>query len=204
MRRRFGCEEDLPLRHCVEIRHESFVVPEFVDLLREHDIGLVVADTVEWPLLMDVTSDFVYCRCMARRSSTRADMAMMRWIYGRSASRHGRAEANPRAAEPAQLERKRGRGMSMFTSTMTCKVRAPFDAQGLRSRVDKLLGTTSTRSSPASPSAGSLRPASRPRRTSPATATACARRCGRRASPRAPTPACPAPLPAARHSHSSS
>ncbi len=24
--------------------------------------GLVVADTVEWPLLMDVTSSFVYCR----------------------------------------------------------------------------------------------------------------------------------------------
>ena len=24
--------------------------------------ALVVADTVEWPLLMDVTSSFVYCR----------------------------------------------------------------------------------------------------------------------------------------------
>ncbi len=55
-------EQDRPLRHCVEIRHESFAVPDFVDLLREHDISLVVADTVKWPLLMDVTSDFVYCR----------------------------------------------------------------------------------------------------------------------------------------------
>lgn len=35
------------MRHCVEIRHESFAVPDFVDLLREHDIGLVIADTVE-------------------------------------------------------------------------------------------------------------------------------------------------------------
>ena len=35
---------------------------EFIALLRKHDIGLVVADTVEWPLLMDITADFVYCR----------------------------------------------------------------------------------------------------------------------------------------------
>lgn len=50
------------LLHCVEIRHESFAVPEFVRLLRCENVGLVVADTVDWPLLMDVTADFVYGR----------------------------------------------------------------------------------------------------------------------------------------------
>ena len=40
----------------------SFVGADFIDLLREHGIALVCADTVEWPLLMDVTADFVYCR----------------------------------------------------------------------------------------------------------------------------------------------
>lgn len=51
------------LRHCVEIRHESFKNPAFPKLLRRHDIGLVVADTAgKWPLMEDVTSDFVYCR----------------------------------------------------------------------------------------------------------------------------------------------
>ena len=50
------------MRYAVEIRHESFVSETFVDLLRRHRIALVVADTVEWPLLMDVTADFVYCR----------------------------------------------------------------------------------------------------------------------------------------------
>ncbi len=53
---------DVPLRHAVEIRHESFATPEFLALLRRHDIGLVVADTVEWPLLLDVTSSLVYIR----------------------------------------------------------------------------------------------------------------------------------------------
>jgi uncharacterized protein YecE (DUF72 family) len=33
------------VRNCIEIRHESFAVPEFIQLLREHGIGLVVSDT---------------------------------------------------------------------------------------------------------------------------------------------------------------
>lgn len=50
------------LRHAVEIRHESFRTPEFMRLLRRYNVANVVADTVEWPRLMDVTADFVYCR----------------------------------------------------------------------------------------------------------------------------------------------
>ena len=56
-------DADRPLRHVLEIRHPSFAVPEFVDLLRRHDIGLVVADTAgKWPFMEDVTSDLVYVR----------------------------------------------------------------------------------------------------------------------------------------------
>lgn len=51
-----------PLRHAVEIRHESFRDSRFVELLRHYNVALVCADTVEWPRLMDVTSDFIYCR----------------------------------------------------------------------------------------------------------------------------------------------
>ena len=51
------------LRHVLEVRHASFATPELADLLRAHDIGLVVADTAgKWPFLLDVTSDLVYCR----------------------------------------------------------------------------------------------------------------------------------------------
>jgi uncharacterized protein YecE (DUF72 family) len=51
-----------PMRHAFEIRHESFCCQAFIDLLRAHDVALVCVDSVEWPRLMDVTSDFVYCR----------------------------------------------------------------------------------------------------------------------------------------------
>lgn len=51
------------LRHAVEVRHESFVTPAFIRLLRKYRIAWVVADTPEpWPLYEDVTSDFVYMR----------------------------------------------------------------------------------------------------------------------------------------------
>ncbi|WP_375491683.1 DUF72 domain-containing protein [uncultured Jatrophihabitans sp.] len=54
---------DRPLRHALEVRHKSFVTPAFPDLLREHHIALVVADTAgRWPKLTDVTSDLVYLR----------------------------------------------------------------------------------------------------------------------------------------------
>ena len=54
---------DQPLRHALEVRHKSFETPAFCDLLREHAISLVVADTAgRWPLLREVTADLVYVR----------------------------------------------------------------------------------------------------------------------------------------------
>ncbi|MDI2029962.1 DUF72 domain-containing protein [Saccharopolyspora sp. TS4A08] len=56
-------DADRPMRHALEVRHSSFADPEAVELLREHDIALVVADAAgNWPHLEDVTSDFVYLR----------------------------------------------------------------------------------------------------------------------------------------------
>ncbi len=54
---------DLPLRHALEVRHHSFVTPAFTDLLRRHNVALVIADTAgRWPLIREVTSDLVYLR----------------------------------------------------------------------------------------------------------------------------------------------
>ena len=62
-RSRLAIDANRPLRHAVEIRHPSFMNDDFVSLLKEHDIGLVVADTAgKWPKMFHVTSDFVYVR----------------------------------------------------------------------------------------------------------------------------------------------
>src|SRR5450432_2421138 len=56
-------DADRPLRHALEVRHESFKTPAFVELMRRNEIALVVADTAgTWPALEDVTSNFVYVR----------------------------------------------------------------------------------------------------------------------------------------------
>jgi uncharacterized protein YecE (DUF72 family) len=145
--------QDLALRHCMEIRHESFVTPDFVDLLREHNIGLVVADTVEWPLLMDVTSDFVYCRLHGSEqlyASGYGDDALDIWSHRVATWARGGQPEGRTASTVGALTRPRDVYV-YFDNDM--KVRAPFDAQGLRSRTDKLLGTTPTRSWPVSLSA---------------------------------------------------
>jgi len=56
-------DADRPLRYALEVRHASYETREFVDLMREHDVALVVADTAgRWPRFYDVTSDMVYVR----------------------------------------------------------------------------------------------------------------------------------------------
>jgi len=51
------------IRHALEVRHASFEDPAFVKLMREHQIGVVIADTAgKWPQFDEVTADFVYCR----------------------------------------------------------------------------------------------------------------------------------------------
>jgi uncharacterized protein YecE (DUF72 family) len=56
-------DADRPLRHALEVRHPSFAVPAFTDLLREHAIAVVVADTAgRWPLIRETTTDVVYVR----------------------------------------------------------------------------------------------------------------------------------------------
>jgi uncharacterized protein YecE (DUF72 family) len=56
-------DADRPLRHAMEVRHASFATPAFTELLREHHVAVVVADTAgRWPLIREVTSDFAYAR----------------------------------------------------------------------------------------------------------------------------------------------
>jgi uncharacterized protein YecE (DUF72 family) len=56
-------DADRPLRHALEVRHESFRDPTLPGLLREHDVALVVADSAgTWPYFCEVTASFVYVR----------------------------------------------------------------------------------------------------------------------------------------------
>jgi len=50
------------LRHVVEVRHDSFCVPDFVKLVRRFGIAVCFSEHATYPAIADVTSDFVYAR----------------------------------------------------------------------------------------------------------------------------------------------
>jgi uncharacterized protein YecE (DUF72 family) len=126
-----------PIRHAFEIRNESFVDADFIDLLREHKIGLVCADTVEWPLLMDVTADFVYCRLHGSEElyvSGYDGKALDAWAERIDAWSHGREPANAnRVLEPLKPFGD-GRDVYVYFDN-DVKVRAPADARALAGRL---------------------------------------------------------------------
>ena len=55
-------QDGLRLRHVIEARHESFVVPEFVAMARRHGVAIVLAISDDYPLIADPTADFCYLR----------------------------------------------------------------------------------------------------------------------------------------------
>ena len=52
----------LPLRHAIEVRHDSFRTAEFIALLREFQMPVVYTDHAKYPNIADLTGDFVYAR----------------------------------------------------------------------------------------------------------------------------------------------
>ena len=58
----------LKLRHAVEVRHPSFMTPEFVALARWHKVAIVFADSDDYPSFADASTDFVYARLMKTES----------------------------------------------------------------------------------------------------------------------------------------
>lgn len=56
------------LRHAIEVRHESFVTPDFVAIARRHGVAIVFAEADDYPGIADVTADFVYGRLQRSRA----------------------------------------------------------------------------------------------------------------------------------------
>jgi len=122
------------LRHAFEIRHPSFADPAFVALLRRHGAALVVADTASrWPLLEDVTADFVYVRLHgdeALYTSGYGEAALAQWARRIAAWRHGGQvdDARTTSAPPPRAAARRD-VYCYFDNDV--KVHAPFDAMRL-------------------------------------------------------------------------
>ncbi|MBK5479587.1 DUF72 domain-containing protein [Pseudomonas sp. TH21] len=135
------------LRHAVEIRHKSFAVPEFVQMLARHGVALVVADTAgKWPYLEDVTANFLYLRLHGDKqlyASGYTDEALERWGNRIERWAHGKQPTDAHLVDPQRkpAARKQREVFCFFDNDI--KVRAPFDARQLLGRfgLDKHLLT---------------------------------------------------------------
>jgi uncharacterized protein YecE (DUF72 family) len=118
-----GTGEDRPIRHALEVRHGTFRDPAFTELLRDHDIAVVVADTAgKWPLIEEATADFVYVRLHGDSElyvSGYDDAALDAWA--------------------ARIRRWDGDGRDVYVYfDNDVKVRAPVDAIALADRLTDL------------------------------------------------------------------
>jgi len=129
---------DQPIRHAVEIRHESFRSDAFVKLLRKHKVALVVADTAgKWPLMEDLTADFVYVRLHGDEElyvSGYTEKALNDWARRLRAWRAGAEVADARITAPPIKPRAKGRDVYVYFDN-DVKVHAPYDAMSLMDRL---------------------------------------------------------------------
>ena len=108
-----------PLRHALEVRHESFVCPAFVEMARLAGAAIVVADGEGRPMIDEPTADFTYARLMDARDEVETGydaIALDAW------------------AERARSWAKGGCDVYAFMIN-GAKVRAPAAAQALIARL---------------------------------------------------------------------
>jgi uncharacterized protein YecE (DUF72 family) len=60
--------DGLPLRHALEVRHESFETERFYDLARRYRVAVVFADDDDFPAIDEATTEFTYARLMRSKA----------------------------------------------------------------------------------------------------------------------------------------
>jgi uncharacterized protein YecE (DUF72 family) len=127
-----------PLRHAVEVRHESFRDEAFIALLRKYNVALVVADTAgKWPDWEDVTADFVYIRLHGEHelyASGYEDESLERWARKIRLWSEGRQPEDARLVSSTPPPHVKNRDVYCYFDN-DIKVRAPFDAKRLMEMV---------------------------------------------------------------------
>jgi uncharacterized protein YecE (DUF72 family) len=113
-------DADRPLRHALEVRHESFRDPAVPALLREHGVALVLADSAgTWPVFDEVTAGFAYAR-----------------LHGQDELYAGGYTPGVLDAWAARVRAWTAAGLDAFVYfDNDAKVRAPFDAIALAARL---------------------------------------------------------------------
>jgi uncharacterized protein YecE (DUF72 family) len=126
-----------PIRYAIEVRHPTFLTAEFFDLLAEHNVSFVFADTAgKWPYLEELTSDFIYIRLHGAEQlyvSGYSDSALEWWSKRIQLWQHGCQPPDARLITNNTGDGKQRDVFVYFDND--AKVHAPYDALRLAQRL---------------------------------------------------------------------
>ncbi len=111
-----------PLRHALDVRHASFMTPEFIALARRYRAAIVFTDSRDYPSFADLSADFVYARLMRSTASVKTGYqrkAIVQW------SQHAQTWAQ--GDEPDDLPRVSGSDEDASRGTTKDPLPAPRD-----------------------------------------------------------------------------
>ncbi|HZK98378.1 MAG TPA: DUF72 domain-containing protein [Caulobacteraceae bacterium] len=126
------------LRHCVEVRNPTFADPAFVALCRRRGVAICCSQSDDWPLIPDLTADFVYARLMKGSDDIPAgypDADLDAWARRCQAWAAGGAPDDLAPFGPVPAPAPEGRDVFAFFISAG-KVRAPAAAQALLRRIE--------------------------------------------------------------------
>ena len=127
------------LRHVVEVRHDSFCVPEFIAMVRKFGTPVVFAEHHKYPAIADPVGDFVYARLQKGDDSIPTAYPPKQldvWAECASLWSKGAVPEGLPLAEPAHPAKKAPRDVFVYF-IHEAKVRAPAAAMALIERVGK-------------------------------------------------------------------
>jgi uncharacterized protein YecE (DUF72 family) len=130
-------QDGVKLRHVIEVRNHSFVVPEFAALLRKHNMPVVYADHAKYPAIADATGDFIYARLQTGKDETPTcytPKALDAWAARAKVWAEGKVPADLDRADPSTDAPVKPRDVFVYFITEG-KVHAPHGAVAFMERV---------------------------------------------------------------------
>ncbi|RVL59382.1 DUF72 domain-containing protein [Sinorhizobium meliloti] len=130
-------QDGLKLRHVVEVRNPSFQVPDFVKLIEKYKVAVVLAEHADYPMIADVTGDFVYARLQKGTDEVKTcypPKDLDRWAERLKTFAAGGEPDDLEKAAPERQPETAPRDVFAFFIT-SGKVNAPNGARELQKRV---------------------------------------------------------------------
>ncbi|MDB5733792.1 MAG: hypothetical protein JWN16_429 [Alphaproteobacteria bacterium] len=101
---------DQTVRHAVEVRNDSFRDKAFVELCAGHGVAIITGADSDFPVIADVTADFVYVRAMGTQEKEKlgySKAAIRKWAERAQDWEKGGAPKDLKLLAPAAPKKKR-------------------------------------------------------------------------------------------------